>query len=299
MTQTEYSDANSYFRERFGSKVYKASISLNVTCPNRDGSKGLGGCLFCSAGGSGEFSAEACLPVKEQIDDAISRVSGKIKGEALYIAFFQSFTNTYCEVSYLEEKIREAMADQRICAVSVATRPDCLPDKMIDLLKSLNSIKLIMVELGLQTIHDETAKWFNRCYETREFDDAVKRLKDAGIEVITHIIFGLKGETREMMMETVRHVSDLKVNGVKFTCLYVLKDTGLEDEWRKGRIKVLSRDEYFDIVEEALKILPKEIIVHRLTGDGPKKILLEPSWTKDKRSVVNYINNRFKSRGRS
>lgn len=299
MTQTEYSDANSYFRERFGSKVYKASISLKVTCPNRDGSKGSGGCLFCSEGGSGEFSASSLLPVKEQIDEAILRVSRKIKGEARYIAYFQSFTNTYCDPDYLDASISEAMNDDRICAVSIATRPDCISKPILDVLVRQNKVKPIMVELGLQTIFDETAKWFNRCYETCVFDEAVGLLKSSGIEVIAHIIFGLKDETTEMMLRTVKHVADLHVDGVKFTCLYVLKGTGLEKEWKEGKIDILTRDGYFDIVEEALKLLPPDVIVHRLTGDGPKSLLMEPSWTKDKRSVVNYINGRFKVRRRS
>ena len=167
---------------------------------------------------------------------------------------------------------------------------------MIRMLSRMNRIKTVMIELGLQTIHEKTAEWFNRCYRTEEYDDAVRRLKAEGIEVVTHLIFGLKDETREMMLQSVKHVVDMGSDGVKFTCLYVLAGTGLEEEWRRGRIKILSRDEYFDIVEEALKILPPEMIVHRLTGDGPKSVLIEPSWTKDKRSVVNYINGRFRKR---
>ena len=295
MIKTEYSDANLYFRERFGSKVYKAAISLDVTCPNRDGTKGLGGCIFCSLGGSGEFSSKGD-DISEQIDLAINRLSAKVPPGTKYIAYFQSFTNTYCDVSFLEEKIGKAFSHDHICAVSIATRPDCLPDDMIRMLSRMNRIKPVMIELGLQTIHEKTAEWFNRCYRTEEYDDAVRSLKAEGIEVITHLIFGLKDETWEMMLQSVKHVVDMGSDGIKFTCLYVLAGTGLEEEWRRGQIKVLSRDEYFDIVDDALKILPPEMIVHRLTGDGPKSILLEPSWTKDKRSVVNYINGRFEKR---
>ena len=295
MTKTEYSDANLYFRERFGSKVYKAAISLDVTCPNRDGTKGTGGCNFCSLGGSGEFSSHGD-DISGQIDSSISKLSAKVPPETKYIAYFQSFTNTYCEPAYLEEKIRRAFSHEKICAVSVATRPDCLSDSMIEMLSNMNLIKPVMVELGLQTIHEKTAEWFNRCYKTEEYDDAVLRLKKAGIEVITHLIFGLKDETREMMLQSVKHVVDIGSDGIKFTCLYVLSGTKLEQEWRRGIIKILSRDEYFDIVDDALKLLPERMIVHRLTGDGPKSILLEPSWTKDKRSVVNYINGRFRKR---
>lgn len=295
MTKTEYSDANLYFRERFGSKVYKAAISLDVTCPNRDGTKGSGGCIFCSLGGSGEFSSKGD-DISAQIDSAIGKLSAKVPPKTQYIAYFQSFTNTYCEVSYLEEKIRKAFSHDLICAVSIATRPDCLPDDMIKMFSRMNRIKPVMIELGLQTIHEKTAEWFNRCYRTEEYDDAVRRLKSEGIEVITHLIFGLKDETREMMLQSVKHVVDAGSDGIKFTCLYVLNGTGLEEEWRRGQIKILSRDDYFDIVDDALKLLPPEMIVHRLTGDGPKSILLEPSWTKDKRSVVNYINGRFQKR---
>ena len=297
MTKTEYSDANTYFKNRFGTKVYKAAISLDVTCPNRDGTKGVGGCIFCGNGGSGEFASSKVDPIKIQIDSAVSMLQKKIKKPALYIAYFQSFTNTYCSPLYLEKELMEAAGDDRICALSIGTRPDCLNDDIIEVLKRVNAVKPVMVELGLQTIHDKTAQWFNRCYETREFDDSVKRLKDNGIEVICHLIFGLKDETKEMMLQSVKHVVDLKVDGIKFTCLYVLKDTPLAELWQEGKLHILERDEYFDIVEDALKLIPKDIIIHRLTGDGPKKLLLAPSWTKDKRSVVNYINNRFEHGG--
>ncbi|MCR5617252.1 MAG: TIGR01212 family radical SAM protein [Clostridiales bacterium] len=297
MTKTEYSDAGTYFRNRFGSKVYKAAISLDVTCPNRDGTKGTGGCIFCSLGGSGEFSSPKNKSVKDQIDSCISALARKVPDNTRYIAYFQSFTNTYCEVSYLEEKIRQAFSHDLVCAVSIATRPDCLPSGMISMLSSMNRIKPVMVEFGLQTIHEETADLINRCYKTSEYDEAVSALRSEGIEVITHLIFGLPGETEEMMLESVSHVARSGTSGIKFTCLYILKGTELEKMWRDGKVSVLTRDSYFDIVEKALKILPPDIIVHRLTGDGPKSILLEPSWTKDKRSVVNYINGRFKKRG--
>lgn len=292
----EYSDANSYFIRRFGVKVYKAAISLDVTCPNRDGTKGNDGCIFCSSGGSGEFSQDHLLSVTEQIDRAIEALKRKSGRECRYIAYFQSFTNTYISADILREKIAEAMAHPLVVMVSIATRPDCLPDDILDVLADANKVKPIMVELGLQTMHDETAKWFNRCYETRVFGEAVTKLKEAGCEVICHLIFGLKGESEEMMLQSVKFAAETGIDGIKFTCLYVLKGTRLYDEYLAGEIKPLEMDEYFDIVEKALEILPEKIIVHRLTGDGPKKILVAPMWTANKRNVVNYINRRFQPR---
>lgn len=289
-----YSDLNTYLRNRFGVKVYKASISLKVTCPNRDGTKGTSGCIFCSAGGSGEFASSCEMSISEQLNEAISKVSKKVPSDALYIAYFQNFTNTYCEADYLRKSILEAMANEKVCAVSIATRPDCLPKDILDVLDECKKIKPIMVELGLQTISDETAKWFRRGYETVVFDEAVQQLKNRDIEVIAHVILGLKGETKDMMLQTVKHVIDTKVDGIKFTTLYVLRGTDLYEEYLSGEIKTLEMEEYFDIVEEALSILPKEIIVHRLTGDGPKKLLVAPMWTANKRNVINYINKRFK-----
>lgn len=294
MTKMAYSDVNTYLKNRFGVKVYKASISLNVTCPNRDGTKGNNGCIFCSAGGSGEFASSASKSITEQIDDAIVRVSKKVNSDALFIAYFQSFTNTYCEAEYLKESILEAMRYDKICAVSIATRPDCLPDDILKVLEECNSIKPVMVELGFQTMHEETAKWFRRGYETSEFVNAVENLRKINIEVIAHVIFGLKNETKEMMLDTVRFAVNTGINGIKFTSLYVLKGTDLYEEYLAGVIKPLEMEEYFDIVEAALRILPQDVIVHRLTGDGPKSILVAPMWTANKRGVINYINKRYK-----
>ena len=285
--------ANDHYRSRFGCKMYKASISFAKTCPNRDGAKGTGGCIFCSAGGSGEFSSCIQKSIKEQIDDAILQVSKKAGPDAGYIAYFQSFTNTYCSPEELAKAMGEAISHPKIKALSIATRPDCLPEETVKLLEERAAKLPVYVELGLQTSSDETAKLINRCYETKEYADAVKRLKDAGINVITHVIFGLPKETEEQMLDTVRYCVEAGTDGIKFTCLYVLKDTVLEKMWKAGEFEVLGREEYFDIVEKALKILPSDIVIHRLTGDGPKKLLLAPMWTADKRSVINYINRRF------
>ena len=284
--------ANKHFRERFGHKMYKASISLNVTCPNRDGSKGTGGCIFCSEGGSGEFSA-GCGSVTSQIEEAIGQVRNKAGKDAGYIAYFQSFTSTYCSPEYLRGVLTEASACDGIEAISIATRPDCLGAEMLDLLAEQAAKIPLYVELGLQTASDKTAELINRCYKTDEYVEAVRSLKKIGANVITHIIFGLPGETHEMMMDSVRLAVDSGSDGYKFTCLYVLSNTPLEKLWNDKKVEILEMEEYFDIVEEAIKILPQTAVVHRFTGDGPKRILLAPEWTKNKRQVVNYINRRF------
>ncbi len=285
--------ANSYFRDKFGHKMYKASISLNVTCPNRDGSKGTGGCIFCSEGGSGEFAARNCDPVAKQIEEAIGRVSSKAGTEAGYIAYFQSFTNTYCSPDYLAECLLEASACEGIEAVSVATRPDCLGPEIMSVLEQQAKRMPLFVELGLQTSNDDTAKLINRCYDTEEYIKAVAGLKSIGANVITHIIFGLPGESGEMMMDTVRLCADAGSDGYKFTCLYVLKNTPLERLFLDNKVEILEMEEYFDIVEEAVGLLPENAVIHRFTGDGPKKSLIAPLWTMNKRQVINYINRRF------
>ena len=284
--------ANRYFREVFGHKMYKASISLDVTCPNRDGNKGTGGCIFCSEGGSGEFSASGSS-VMEQIQKAVSQVRAKAGDNAGYIAYFQSFTNTYCLPGYLEKALSEASSIEGIEALSIATRPDCLGPAIMEVLSRQAKKMPLFVELGLQTASDETAEFINRCYKTSEYVEAVKALKEIGANVITHIIFGLPGETRGMMMDTVKLAVDSGSDGYKFTCLYVLENTPLEKLYRDNKVEILGMEEYFDIVEEALGLLPENAVVHRFTGDGPKKILIAPEWTKNKRQVVNYINRRF------
>lgn len=285
--------ANVYFRERFGHKMYKASISLNVTCPNRDGSKGVGGCIFCSEGGSGEFASKCEDTISIQIKRAIDQVRNKAGKDAGYIAYFQNFTNTYCDPDYLEKALSEASSCEGIEAVSIATRPDCLGNEILEVLGNQAERMPLFVELGLQTSNDETAVLINRCYETDEYIKAVSDLKAIGANVITHIIFGLPGETKEMMMDTVRLCADAGSDGYKFTCLYVLKDTPMEKLFRDNEVEILEMEEYFDIVEDAIRILPEDAVIHRFTGDGPKKILIAPLWTMNKRQVINYINRRF------
>lgn len=289
----KYLSANEYFKKEFGKKMYKVSISLNTTCPNRDGTCGTGGCIFCSAGGSGEFSADADKLVAEQIDEGITLLSNKVKGDVGYIAYFQSFTNTYCSPDYLREKLFQAMSHPAVEAISVATRPDCLPDEIVEVLREVSERIPLYIELGLQTSNNQTAELINRCYETKIYTEAVNKLKKTKANIITHVILGLPGETITDMENTVKFVSASGVSGIKFTTLYVLKGTKLYDMWEKGEFETLEMEEYFDIVDRLIELLPGHMVVHRLTGDGPKKYLVAPMWTANKRAVVNYINRRF------
>jgi radical SAM protein, TIGR01212 family len=286
--------AGKYFKDKFGHKMYKAAISLDVTCPNRDGTKGTGGCAFCSAEGSGEFASSCALPVTAQIDDAVLKLSNKVLSDTGYIAYFQSFTSTYCDADTLRKALSEAASHHKVEAISIGTRPDCLPPDIVRVLSDINRQVPVYVELGLQTSDDHVAESFGRGYETSCYDEAVKVLHAHGINVITHIIFGLMGETAEGMLQSVRHAVTCGTDGVKFTCLYVLKGTRYEKLYNEGKIAVLGQEEYFDIVEDALALLHQDTVVHRLTGDGPKKILIAPLWTSNKRQVINYINRRFK-----
>lgn len=286
--------ASKYFRERFGHKMYKAAISLDVTCPNRDGTCGTSGCAFCSEGGSGEFASSCKLPVKVQIDEAVKKLSSKVADDTGYIAYFQSFTSTYCDASYLRDALNEAASHPKVEALSIGTRPDCLPGEILEVLDDAAGKIPMFVELGLQTSNDEVAESFNRGYKTSVYDRAVRELKARGINVITHIIFGLPGESADSMMKSVRHAVNAGTDGLKFTCLYVLKNTHYEKLYEEGKIAVLMQEEYFDIVERALELVPSDTVIHRLTGDGPKSLLLAPLWTKNKRQTVNYINRRFR-----
>ena len=277
---------NDYLRKIYGCKVYKLALSADVTCPNRDGTCGTRGCIFCSQGGSGEFASDKTLPIAEQIGQAESRVSGKIK-EGKYIAYFQSYTNTYAPVSYLRKIFYEAVSNDDIVILSVATRPDCLGDDVMELLEELGRIKPVWVELGLQTIHAGTAEYIRRGYDLAVYDEAVRKLKAAGIKVIVHVIIGLPGETLQDMRETVKYVVDSGADGIKLQLLHILKGTDLADEYYAGRVRVLSMDEYISVIRELVKLIPDNVVIHRLTGDGDKKLLIAPMWSADKKKVIN------------
>ena len=284
----EYYSLNQYMKDTFGCKVYRIAINGGFTCPNRDGSIGTGGCLFCSEGGSGDFAQDPGLSITEQIEKGKERVSAKIQN-GKYIAYFQAFTNTYAPVERLRKLYTEALDHPDIVALSIATRPDCLPDDVLDLLKELNQVKPIWVELGLQTIHERTAGYIRRGYPLSVYDKAVEELKKRGIEVITHVILGLPGETKQDMAETVRYVVDGGIKGIKLQLLHVLKGTDLEREYFEGRVKVMSEDEYIALVTDLIKMIPSDIVIHRMAGDGAKKDLIAPLWSADKKHVLNRL----------
>ena len=285
-----YKTANDYYKERFGCKVYKLSLDGGFTCPNRDGTVATGGCIFCSALGGGEF-AEHGDCITAQLEKAKARVAAKIK-DGKYIAYFQSFTNTYAPYERLRSLFYEAIAPDYIVGLNIATRPDCLPDSAIELLKELNQIKPVTVELGLQTASDAVAEYINRGYQTEVYADAVSRLKQAGIEVITHIIIGLPGDDP---VATTRYAAHCGTNGVKFHLLHILKNTRLAQEYETGKVVALTLEEYAQILKACITVLPAETIVHRITGDGAKKDLIAPLWSADKKRTLNFLTQYLKN----
>lgn len=287
----KYTSLNQYLKNRFGSKVYKIALDGGFTCPNRDGTLGTRGCIFCSKGGSGDFAESRALDIKTQIELGKSRVSGKIK-DGKYIAYFQAFTNTYASVDRLESLYMQAIEHEDIVALSIGTRPDCLSEEVIKLLERLNKIKPIFVELGLQTIHEDSAKYIRRGYELSVYDDAVGRLHKAGLNVVTHLIIGLPNETKDDMLKSIEYVCRV-TDGIKLQLLHILKGTDLEAQYNAGKIKVLTLDEYCDIICDCIKIIPKSVVIHRLTGDGAKKDLIAPLWSADKKNVLNTLNKRI------
>lgn len=286
----QWRSANPYFRARFGCKVYKLALDGGMTCPNRDGTLDTRGCIFCSAGGSGDFAEPLCGSIEEQLDRAKSRVSAKAGPDARYIAYFQSYTNTYASVERLEALFAPVLARPEIVALSVATRPDCLPAPVLDLLERLNREKPVFVELGLQTIHPQTAAFIRRGYDLPVFDRAMRELSARGLEPIVHVILGLPGEDETDMLETVRYVGASGAAGIKLQLLHVLEHTDLAALWRQGKVPTMTLEEYAVLLGRCLQVLPPEIVIHRLTGDGAKKDLLAPLWTADKKHVLNYMN---------
>lgn len=283
-----YFSLNDYCRETFGKKLYKLSLDGGMTCPNRDGTVGTGGCIFCSEDGSGDFAEKPCGDISEQIKKAKKRVEHKNKGGG-YIAYFQSYTNTYAPLPYLEKIFTEAINHPDIDVLSVATRPDCADDEVISLLKELNKIKPVWVELGFQTSNEESARYIRRGYANSVFSDAVSRLNTAGIKVIAHIILGLPGETEEDMENSVRFVCDCGIWGIKLQLLHILKGTDLEKDFENGKFHTLPKDEYLSLICKMLTVIPKNVVIHRLTGDGDKKKLIAPLWSADKKDVLNSL----------
>lgn len=287
-----YRSLNETLKERFGDKVYRIALNGGMTCPNRDGTVGTGGCLFCSEGGSGEFAQKASLPVREQIEHGKKLLEKKQKSGS-YIAYFQAFTNTYAPVDYLERIFTEAITHPDIAALSVATRPDCLPEETVALLGRLNRIKPVWVELGLQTSKKESIELIRRGYPNEVFEKAMKDLGREGLERIVHIILGLPGETETDMENTVRYVASFVPEGVKLQLLHVLKNTGLAELYEAGGFRTLTQEEYIRAVLRSLELLPPQTVIHRLTGDSPHGLLIAPKWSEHKWEILNEINRRM------
>ncbi|MDD6189398.1 MAG: TIGR01212 family radical SAM protein [Clostridiales bacterium] len=287
-----YRSFSAEVRRRFGEKLYKLSLDGGMSCPNRDGTLGYGGCIFCS-GGSGEFAEGPCPSVEEQLEKAKARVAFKTEGKGRYIAYFQSYTNTYAPVERLRELFEPVIQRDDIAVLDIATRPDCLGWDVLELLSELNGIKPVWVELGLQTIHESTANYIRRGYTLEVYDRAVAELKARGIEVIVHMILGLPGETDEMIYDTASYIAKSGADGIKLQLLHVLRGTALAAEYEAGRFEALSLEHYTELLEGCISRLRPDMTVHRITGDGAKRELIAPMWSTDKKKVLSYINSAF------
>ena len=288
-----YHSLDYMLRERFGEKVYKVTLNGGMSCPNRDGKLGTRGCIFCSAGGSGDFAADSSLSITEQIDRQISILSAK-RPIHKYIAYFQAFTNTYAPVEYLEKIFTEALAHPGIAALSIGTRPDCLGKDVVTLLSRLNRQKPVWVELGLQTIHEKTAAYIRRGYPLSCFEDAVRRLRSEDIEIIVHTILGLPGESTQDILNTMKYLNHQDIQGIKLQLLHVLRGTDLASDYEKGLFRTYERDEYISLVISCLEHLRPDMVIHRITGDGPKDLLIAPLWASRKREVLNLLHHQMK-----
>ena len=295
LTDSRFRSLNDDLRERFGEKLYKLTLNGGCTCPNRDGTLGTRGCIFCSEGGSGEFAASPQLSIQEQIEDGKRRLAGK-RPVKKYIAYFQAYTNTYAPVEHLRRVFTEAISCPEIAVLSIATRPDCLGEEVLELLEELNRRKPVWVELGLQTIHEKTVSFIRRGYPLPVFDRAVKELEARGIEIIVHTILGLPGETADMMLDTVRYVNSTPAAGIKLQLLHILKHTDLADYYQHTGFHILTMNEYVDLVIRCLEVCRPDLVIHRLTGDGPKDLLIAPEWSQAKRQVLNTIQKELKRR---
>lgn len=291
--QDRYYSLNKYLKEQFGDKVYKLALDIGCTCPNRDGTLNTKGCIFCH-NGSSHFAQDG-MDINRQIEDAKIRVKSKIKA-GKFIAYFQSFTNTYGDYDKLENAFVTAINHKDIVGVSIGTRPDCLSEEILNLLENLNKIKPLWVELGLQTSNEKTAEYIRRCYLNSVYENAVAQLKSRGITVVTHIIIGLPDETKQDVLNTVDFAVKCGTDGVKLQLLHVLKDTDLYEDYKQGRVRALSLEEYMDILFDCIERIPPNIVIHRITGDAPKKYLIEPQWSGNKKNVLNTINKEMNRR---
>lgn len=277
-----------YLKDEYGHKLYKISLDGGMGCPNRDGTVGTGGCIFCSKGGSGDYAQPMAMSVTEQIELGKKQIEKKFSGGS-YIAYFQAYSNTYGELAYLEKIFTEAISHPQVEILSIATRPDCLDEDIVELLGRLNNIKPVWVELGLQTANDDSVRFINRCYENAVFERAVELLNKANIQSIVHMIIGIPGESLKDMVNTIRYINTFPVQGVKLQLLHVLKGTRLADIYENTGFHIYSLEEYIDILFELIENLRGDIVIHRITGDGPKNLLIEPKWTGNKRNVLNTI----------
>ena len=294
-SEKRYYSLDYYLKKIYGEKLYKISLNGGMTCPNRDGTVGNGGCIFCSAGGSGDFAASPSKSIAKQIADGKNLVARKYTGHS-YIAYFQAYTNTYAPFEYLEKIFTEAIMEPEIKIPSIATRPDCLNEEIIALLARLNQIKPVWIELGLQTIHEKSAAFIRRGYPLPVFENSVSKLRAVGIDIIVHVILYLPDETEEMMLETISYLNHMDIQGIKLQLLHVLENTDLAVYYEKHHFHLPTLDEYVVLLSRCISILRPDIVIHRLTGDGPKDILIEPKWTGNKRLVLNTIQKYLKSR---
>lgn len=291
-----YHSLNYFLREKFHTKVFKISLDAGFSCPNRDGTVSRGGCIFCSERGSGDFAGGRCFSIHKQFED-IKRIMMKKWKNGKYIAYFQAYTNTYAPYDLLKEKYDEALSEEDVVALAIATRPDCLPPDVLDLLESYSKKLYTWVELGLQTSKDTTAKIINRGYSIDVFEKAVKELRERGIDVVVHIIFGLPGESMEDMLNTVRYIRQMDIQGVKVHLLHLMKNTPLVRLYESGELRFLEKEEYIDIICTAVSMLPPNIVIHRLTGDAPRNLLIGPEWSLKKWEILNEIDATLEKRG--
>ncbi len=288
-----YYSLNYYLKQHYGRKLYKIALDGGMTCPNRDGTCGSRGCIFCSEGGSGDFAGDRTLSIREQLALGKASLAEKYNGHS-YIAYFQAYTNTYAPVQHLRQLFEEAVSDPEVCVLSIATRPDCLGEDVIELLTELNLQKPVWVELGLQTIHPKSADFIRRGYPLSVFEDAVTRLRKAGIEVIVHTILFLPGETPSQMLDTIRYLNTQDIQGIKLQLLHILKHTDLASYYEQHPFPLPSLEEYLELLGACICTLRPDIVIHRITGDGPKSLLIAPLWTSDKRNVLNQTARYFK-----
>lgn len=296
--QKRYHSLDYELKKIYGKKIYKLSLDGGMTCPNRDGTLDTRGCIFCSEGGSGDFAAKPDVSIKEQISQAKKQVASKLADpeSAGYIAYFQAYTNTYAPIDRLRALFMEAASQPEIVLLSIATRPDCISDEILLLLKEIACIKPVWIELGLQTMHDRTAAFIRRGYSLEVFENCVRKLKDADIPVIVHTILGLPGETPDDIRETMLYLSRLSIQGIKLQLLHILKGTDLGELYEQGRLpEPMTLDEYIRLVISCLELLPGEMIIHRVTGDGPRRLLLAPLWSTNKKLVLNRLQQEMKN----